>query len=129
MNFIYVYRYKKENKMGAKICSTKPWPKGSIIQCLTAFTVTLTSHDVKYLEDNKLNFSVIEVNTRTPKLWLGPAAYVNHECTPNSTMYFLKPNEICIQTLRHIEAGEELTINYGEKYFIDGECECQTCIG
>ena len=59
------------------------------------------------------------------------ARYLNHSCTPNAKGYTVR-NKIWIYSLRHIEAGEELTIDYGKDYFrhhmTKKKCLCETCI-
>ena len=95
---------------------------------LNGYTTILKSNDLKYLEENNINFSVITANSNQLKLWLGPATYINHSCEPNSKMYVLRPREIVVQALRDIKKDEEITISYGSNYFAAGECECNKCI-
>ncbi|OXU22685.1 hypothetical protein TSAR_009762, partial [Trichomalopsis sarcophagae] len=89
----------------------------------------LTNEELQNLEKYGVDFSILHLNhNRRSKLWLGPAAFINHECKPNSKLYIMKDNnEICVQAIRDIHEGEEITITYGENYFDDGECECRTC--
>lgn len=44
------------------------------------------------------------------------ARYVNHACEPN-TEAEIDGNRIFYYAMRNIDAGEELTIDYGEEYF------------
>ena len=62
---------------------------------------------------------------------VGTTAFVNHDCKPNCKFILEKGNAVSIKALRKIEAGEEVTISYGEDYFQKGnaECECRTCEG
>jgi uncharacterized protein len=59
------------------------------------------------------------------------ARYINHSCEPNSQGY-TQGNRIWIWSLRAIEAGEEITMDYGKEYFdefIKAEnCKCEKCI-
>jgi SET domain-containing protein len=59
------------------------------------------------------------------------ARYINHSCRPNSKLY-TSGVRVWIWSLRAIEAGEEITINYGKEY-IDEHikprgCKCKVCI-
>lgn len=84
-----------------------------------------------YLINSNLDFSIIfKEISQTEHLWLGPAAYVNHDCQPNCKLYTLKVNgKLCLQSVKDIYEGEEITWNYGKDYFKRGECECVTCKG
>ena len=44
------------------------------------------------------------------------ARYLNHSCEPNARAY-LSGKRIWIWSIRTIEAGEEITIDYGKAYF------------
>jgi SET domain-containing protein len=56
--------------------------------------------------------------------------YVNHSCRPNAIAY-LEGRRVWIWSRRAIDAGEEITINYGKEYFdefIGSEnCRCPKC--
>ena len=50
--------------------------------------------------------------------------YINHRCEPNCFMRVTR-GHIIIYALRDIEAGEELTLDYGETYHDDSKlCRC-----
>lgn len=56
------------------------------------------------------------------------ARYINHSCEPNAKA-FTNGKRIWAWSLRAIEAGEEITIDYGEQY-VDAHikrCKCETC--
>jgi SET domain-containing protein len=59
------------------------------------------------------------------------ARYINHSCEPKSKCY-TSGNMICIWSLRAIEAGEEITLDYCKDYleqFIKpGNCKCKKCV-
>ena len=59
------------------------------------------------------------------------ARYINHSCEPNSKGY-TSGNRIWIWSLRAIEAGEEITLDYCKEYlerFIKpGNCKCEKCV-
>ncbi len=58
------------------------------------------------------------------------ARYINHSCRPNARGY-TTGSRIWVWSLRKIEAGEQITIDYGESYFNDHirpvGCKCEAC--
>ena len=68
------------------------------------------------------------------KIMLGPASFVNHACTPNAR--FICGGEtrgktiVRIETLRHINADEEIFVKYSEDYFGPNniDCRCSACL-
>lgn len=58
------------------------------------------------------------------------ARYINHSCEPNAKAYRTGVR-VWIWSLRAIEAGEEITIDYGKNYFDDFikpiGCKCAAC--
>ena len=59
------------------------------------------------------------------------ARYINHSCEPNSKGY-AEGNRIWIWSLRAIEAGEEITLDYCKEYMDEfikaGNCRCEKCV-
>ena len=60
------------------------------------------------------------------------ARYINHSCFPNCESD-VEEGRIIIRALRDIEAGEELSFDYGEEYFDEfikpQGCKCDACAG
>jgi SET domain-containing protein len=58
------------------------------------------------------------------------ARYANHSCRPNAIAY-ISGKRIWIWSRRAIEAGEEITIDYGKEYFDQYirplGCKCERC--
>ena len=58
------------------------------------------------------------------------ARYINHSCAPNCEAD-IQEGKILIFAVRDIEAGEEVTIDYGEEYFDEFikpfGCRCENC--
>ena len=58
------------------------------------------------------------------------ARYINHSCEPNAKAYRTGVR-VWIWSLRDIKAGEEITYDYGKKYFDDfikpKGCKCTKC--
>jgi uncharacterized protein len=58
------------------------------------------------------------------------ARYVNHACKPNAEA-IIDRGRVFLHARRPIEAGEEITYNYGRAYFklffAESGCRCATC--
>jgi uncharacterized protein len=58
------------------------------------------------------------------------ARYLNHSCAPNAEA-FIMGKKVWIYSKRVIEAGEQITIDYGEPYFDEHirpkGCRCEEC--
>ncbi|RSH92553.1 Histone-lysine N-methyltransferase set9 [Saitozyma podzolica] len=62
------------------------------------------------------------------QLFLGPARFLNHDCSPNVEL-LRQGKYVTFRVIRQVRIGEELTTFYGENYFGKGniECLCLTC--
>ncbi|CAH8854778.1 unnamed protein product [Trichobilharzia szidati] len=127
------WRYASENHMGAAIYATKDWPKGSRISTLVGCIAELKHHEeATFLKQHQNDFSVMYSSRKNcSQLWLGPAAYVNHDCRPNCefTTNCDADARMSLEAITDIKCGDEIFIYYGTNFFDtnNAACECFTC--
>uniref|UniRef100_A0A915DE82 [histone H4]-N-methyl-L-lysine(20) N-methyltransferase n=1 Tax=Ditylenchus dipsaci TaxID=166011 RepID=A0A915DE82_9BILA len=114
------YRYSAENCVGGMLIATRNWFKGEVIESLFGVIGELSREEEQELLRKDVNdFSVMfSTRKRKAQLWLGPGAYINHDCKPNCK-FVPDGHTALIKVLRDIKAGEEINANE--------RCECSTC--
>lgn len=128
-------RYSKEENRGAAIYATRRFKNGEEIKGLKGCSAPMTDEQYEQLViPGKNDYSILigfprRNGPHRHSLWLGPAAYINHDCRANCEIDHRIDNKVVIRATRDIEANEELLMFYGSQFFgVDNcECECRTC--
>ena len=113
--------------MGLK--TNRTFKKGDTVIEYTGKRVTSEEADKR---PNRYLFEVDEKWTIDGSPRENLARYINHSCDPNcEAVHYTEDDEIIIEAIRSIKAGEELTYDYGqdhfEEYIEPYGCKCQKC--
>lgn len=153
-NYTYKKNYSFKIKVNdVKIVATRNIENGKLLKTLCGQTVTIKPENIKVcfallklpifkflfcfliLQEGINDFSIMK-SSRNKKdlLFLGPAAYINHSCTPNTNWHLLRESTWttwCAKAIKYIKKGEETTADYGNDFFginnIRVYCECESC--
>ncbi len=109
----------------ASTTARRPIRQGDTIKYLCGNLVAMTPEEEKDLDLTRRDFSIVmSSRKKTPSLFLGPARFSNHDCNANARLVTRGSDGMQVYAVRNIQIGEEITVNYGENYFGDGNCEC-----
>lgn len=125
-------RYKaRSGSDEACVVARRPFGEGDEIRYLTGVLVALSDEDLDQLRADGENrdFSILNSSRLgTNCLMLGPARFVNHDCSANAKFVSCR-GTMTVYAKRPIAVGEEITVEYAKNYFGRGnrECLCATC--
>ncbi|CAG5087789.1 Oidioi.mRNA.OKI2018_I69.PAR.g11635.t1.cds [Oikopleura dioica] len=126
-------RYSREGNRGAALFATRAFKKGETIEGLKGCLAPMTdAEENAIVVVGKNDYSILirfeRRNGCKSTLWLGPAAFINHDCKPNCDLIH-RTNKSWIEATRDIRPNEELLMHYGKDCWGINciECECRTC--
>ncbi|KAH6898169.1 hypothetical protein B0T10DRAFT_100751 [Thelonectria olida] len=114
----------------AAVTARRSIRRNESIKYLSGISVTINAEEEKEISNHKKDFSiVVSSRSKCTSLFMGPARFANHDCDANAKLMTRSGGGIEIIATRPIEAGDEITVTYGESYFGEDNCEClcKTC--
>lgn len=113
------------NQQEAAVTARKKIKKGEEIKYLCGSLVLMTPEEEENLDLARKDFSIVRSTRRQcAALFLGPARFANHDCDPNGMLVTRGSDGMQVVARRDIDIGEEITVDYGENYFGENNCEC-----
>jgi uncharacterized protein len=113
---------------GNGLFATTNIPKGS---CVIEYIGRPVGKKEQERDQGKYLFWITDTEMINGNIPANTARYINHSCAPNCQVEG-PDGRIFIMTLRNIQAGEELTYDYGDEYFDKHirpkGCRCSKCI-
>jgi hypothetical protein len=114
-------------RAGLGLFAKTPIPKGA---CIIEYTGKLLSREEYLASNSRYLWDIGPGKTLDGSPRSNRARYINHSCKPNCDPVVHK-RRVYIYALRDIEAGEELSYDYGKDYFdeyIGKNCRCLKCM-
>ncbi|KAF5021280.1 hypothetical protein F66182_6678 [Fusarium sp. NRRL 66182] len=114
----------------ASVTARRPIRRNESVKYLSGVQVIITPEEENEISSRKKDFSiVVSSRSKSTSLFMGPARFANHDCDANAKLMRTSHSGIEIIAARPIEAGEEITVTYGDNYFGENNCEClcKTC--
>jgi uncharacterized protein len=121
------------SRTGLGLFATRPIAKGTSIIQYFGPLVDVWDHDAKPV-DNKYLYAINSRWMIDGSVRRNIARYINHSCKPNADPEVdSRKRKVFICAIADIEAGEEITYNYGKEYFDvylkPIGCKCAACEG
>ena len=117
----------KRTVTGLGLLTLKPIKAGKRVIEYTGLLITNEEADRRR---GKYLFGIDDKYTLDGSPRSNKARYVNHSCSPNAVA-FIVGRRVWIYSARDIEAGEEITLDYGGDYFDEHirqkGCRCAAC--
>jgi SET domain-containing protein len=98
-------------------------------ECVIEYVGRVISKEEEFASKSLYLFHVKRGMTLDGKPKINKAGYINHSCKPNCEIEVYK-SRVYVFSKKKIEAGEELTYDYGKEYFdehIAPNCRCVKC--
>ncbi|ESU12633.1 hypothetical protein FGSG_06529 [Fusarium graminearum PH-1] len=114
----------------AAVTARRAIRRNEAIKYLSGVQVVITPEEEMAISSQKKDFSiVVSSRSKCTSLFMGPARFANHDCDANAKLMRTSHAGIEIVATRPIDAGEEITVTYGDNYFGENNCEClcKTC--
>lgn len=119
------------SRTGLGLFATAPIARGALIAEYTGPRIPTSEAHVRERAGARYMFEIDEQWTIDGSPRSNIARYANHACKPNAEA-INDDGRIFLRARRRIEAGEEITFNYGRAYFelffAGGRCRCATCV-
>ena len=117
----------KRTAAGLGLFTTRPVKAGRRV---IEYTGVLITNEEAGRRGGKYLFGIDDRYTLDGSPRSNKARYVNHSCRPNAEA-FIVGRRVWIYSAREIEAGEEITLDYGGAYFDEHirpkGCRCGAC--
>ncbi|HHO53847.1 MAG TPA: SET domain-containing protein-lysine N-methyltransferase, partial [Deltaproteobacteria bacterium] len=102
----------KRSRAGLGLFTGRAIPEGA---CIIEYVGPILFEDEWYDTNSRYLFAISEQETIDGSARSNLARYINHSCGPNCEPEVYR-KRVFIRALRSIEAGEELTYDYGREY-------------